>query len=45
MSLLDLLVILIVLVVAAFVPLPHGVAIFVTGALIVERLLKGERIA
>lgn len=35
---------LVVLVIAQFVALPWGVAIFVVAALIVERLLRGERI-
>lgn len=44
MSLLDLIVIGAVLVVAQFVPLPFGVALFVIVALIIERVLKGERL-
>lgn len=43
MTLVDLFVVLVVLVVAQFVALPWGVAIFAVGALIVERLLRGER--
>lgn len=44
MSLLDLVVIIVVLIVAQLVALPFGVALFVVGALIVERILKGERL-
>jgi hypothetical protein len=44
MSLLDLIVVFVVLVVNALHPLPWGVAIFLVGALIVERALKGERL-
>lgn len=44
MTLLDLLVILVVLLASVLAPLPGGVVLFVVGALIVERLLKGERI-
>lgn len=44
MTLLDFIVIFVVLLVAHFVPLPFGVALFVVLALIVERFLKGERI-
>lgn len=44
MSLLDFLVVLVVLLVNIWHPLPWGVAIFLCVALIVTRLLKGERL-
>lgn len=43
MSLLDFIVILIVLLFAQFTTIPFGVALFVLLALIIERLLVGER--
>lgn len=44
MSLLDLIVVLVILIVNVMHPLPWGVAIFLVGALIVERVLRGERL-
>ncbi len=44
MSLLDLVVIAVVLLVSFLVPLPYGVVPWIIGALIVERILKGEKI-
>jgi hypothetical protein len=43
MSLLDLFVILVVLLFAQFTALPFGTGLFVVVALIIERLLVGER--
>lgn len=44
MTLLDLILIAVILLVSSFVPLPGGVLLFTVCALIVERLLRGERL-
>jgi hypothetical protein len=44
MSLLDLLVILVILVLAHYIPFAWGVVLWIVVALIVERVLRGERL-
>jgi len=44
MTLLDLIVVLALLIINVFHPLPWGIAIFLVATLIVERALKGERL-
>jgi hypothetical protein len=43
-TLLDLIVTLVVLVLSRFIPMPWGVVLTVVVSLIVERLLRGERL-
>lgn len=45
MSLLDLIIVLVVLLASSVVPLPGGVVLFSVCALIVGRVLRGERLA